>query len=122
ADQTFFMEQLARASLGRGRYDLSVRTSGAAAAAPRLSPERIRALHRSLLELRDELAPGSELPFTAVLGLPDIVEPVVVDTDSLQAALSAAFATASTRLEEMRREEGVALTQELSGRLESARR
>lgn len=122
AEQTFFMEQLARNRLGRGRYDLSVRITGAAAAAPRLCAERVRALHRSLTELRDELAPGTELPLTALLTLPNIVEPAVLDTESVRAALGQAFDRAAERLEDMRQKEGQSLTRELRGRLDNARR
>jgi uncharacterized protein (TIGR00255 family) len=121
-DQSFFLEQLARVQLGRGRYDVSVRVIGPATPPPRVSAERARALHRSLTELRDELAPGSELPFSALLALPNVVEHPTVETQALQQALTEAFGAASAQLEAMRREEGQSLTRELLGRLESARR
>lgn len=122
AEQTFFMEQLARGRLGRGRYELSVRVTGAAATAPRLCAERLRTLHRSLTELRDELAPGAELPFTALLALPHVVEPATLDTEAVRAALTDAFSRAAERLEQMRRQEGQNLTRELLTRLGNARR
>ena len=64
-DQSFFIEQLARESLARGRFDVGVRLEGAALPPPRFSVDRARALYRGLALLRDELAPGTELPVTA---------------------------------------------------------
>lgn len=121
-EQSFFLEQLARAQLGRGRYDVSARVLGAAAPTPRVSAERVRALYRALSELRDELAPGSELPFAALLNLPHVVEAPVVDTGAVQEALTAAFSRARAQLDTMRAEEGQTLAAELRGRLERARR
>lgn len=120
-DQSFFVEQLARGQLGRGRYDISARVFGPAAPPPKVSADRMRALHRSLTELRDELAPGSELPFSALLALPNVVEHPTVDTEAVQRALTAAFADARAQLDAMRREEGQSLTRELLARLENAR-
>ena len=122
AEQTFFMEQLARGRLGRGRYDLSVRITGAAAAAPRLCAARIRTLYQSLAALRDELAPTAERPFTALLSLPNVVEPAALDSEAVRAALTDAFHRAAARLEHMRQQEGKSLTQELLGRLANVRR
>src|SRR5262249_23546565 len=60
-DQSFFVEQMAREKLSRGRFDVGVRLEGAALPPPRVSVERARALYRGLVELRDELSPGSDL-------------------------------------------------------------
>src|SRR3954464_1970575 len=62
ADHTFFVEQLCRERLGRGRYDVSVRMDGSVVAPPELNVERLRAAYQTLQSVRDELAPGSELP------------------------------------------------------------
>lgn len=121
ADQAFFLEQLARSQLGRGRYELGVRVSGAQGDGPQLSSERIRTLYSALVELRNELAPGTELPLTALLGLPNLVEYAAGDPELERVALTEAFAAAATRLDEMRQEEGRTLTQELVHRLELAR-
>jgi uncharacterized protein (TIGR00255 family) len=123
ADQSFFIEQLARESLARGRFDVGVRLEGAALPPPLFSVERARALYRGLCQLRDELAPGTELPITALTGMPDLVTtPTTADSVGARAALKAAFETALTRLDEMRVQEGRALTRELNARLDSARR
>ena len=122
-DQNFFIEQLARESLARGRFDIGVRLEGAALPPPRFSVERARALYRGLAQLRDELAPGTELPVTALTGMPDLVtNPTTADSEGARTALKAAFETALVRLDEMRRQEGEALLRELSARLDSARK
>ncbi len=121
-DQNFFIEQLARESLARGRFDIGVRLEGAALPPPRFSVERARALYRGLAQLRDELAPGTELPVTALTGMPDLVtNPTTADSEGARTALKAAFEAALVRLDEMRRQEGDALLRELSTRLASAR-
>jgi uncharacterized protein (TIGR00255 family) len=122
-DQSFFIEQQARESLARGRFDIGVRLEGAALPPPRFSVERARALYRGLAQLRDELAPGTELPITALTGMPDLVtNPTTADAEGARTALKAAFDAALLRLDEMRRQEGEALLRELSARLASARK
>ena len=122
-DQSFFIEQLARESLARGRFDVGVRLEGAALPPPLFSIERARALYRGLCQLRDELAPGTDLPITALTGMPDLVTtPTTADSVGARASLRAAFEAALARLDEMRLHEGEALTRELRARLESARR
>lgn len=123
SDQSFFIEQLARESLARGRFDVGVRLEGAALPPPRFSIERARALYRGLSLLRDELAPGTELPVTALTGMPDLVTtPTTADSEGARAALKAAFDAALLKLDEMRRQEGEALSRELRARLDSARK
>ncbi|MEO8900627.1 MAG: YicC/YloC family endoribonuclease [Polyangiaceae bacterium] len=122
-DQSFFVEQLARESLARGRFDVGVRLEGAALPPPRFSVERARALYRGLSQLRDELAPGTELPVTALTGMPDLVTtPTTADSEGARTALKTAFDAALVKLDEMRREEGAALNRELCARLEAARK
>lgn len=121
ADQAFFMEQLARSRLGRGRYDIAVRIEGSSMAAPRLSAERLKALYFALRELRDEIAPGTELPVSALLAIPSVFEVQAIDADAARQAIEQALAGAADRLAAMRLEEGRALTAELSARLEQAR-
>jgi len=122
-DQSFFIEQLARESLARGRFDVGVRLEGKALPPPLFSVERARVLYRGLCQLRDELAPGTDLPITALTGMPDLVTtPTTVDSAGAREALKAAFEIALLRLDEMRLAEGEALTRELCARLDSARR
>jgi uncharacterized protein (TIGR00255 family) len=122
-DQSFFVEQLAREALSRGRFDVGVRLEGAALPPPQFSIERARALYRGLCQLRDELAPGADLPITALTGMPDLVTtPTTADSAGARAALKAAFEAALQRLDQMRLHEGEALMRELCARLDSARR
>src|SRR5262245_48733501 len=71
-DQTFFVEQLCRERLGRGRYDVSVRIDGAAVPALELDLSRARSLYATFARLRDELCPGSELPFSVLASVPGL--------------------------------------------------
>lgn len=120
ADQAFFLEQLARERLSRGRFDVGVRLEGAALPAPRFSVERARAAYAGWCALRDELAPGTELPITVLTALPDLVlVPSAPDPARAQEALRRAFEAAHSRLDEMRRVEGAALAKELTARLAS---
>jgi uncharacterized protein (TIGR00255 family) len=122
-EHSFFIEQLARENLARGRFDIGVRLEGAALPPPQFSVERARALYRGLCQLRDEVAPGTDLPITALTGMPDLVTtPTSADSASARAALATAFELALARLDEMRVQEGSALSRELHARLESARR
>lgn len=123
ADHASFLEQLARERLSRGRFDLGVRLVGAAMPPARFSRERARAVYQTLLELRDELAPGTEVPLGAVTALPELVTaPIELDNDDLQRALRAAFEAAEGRLNAMREREGAALRREVDLRLESCER
>ena len=120
-DQGFFVEQLARERLSRGRYDVGIRLEGAALPPPRLSPERVRAVYRQLCELRDELSPGSELSIGVVATIPDVFESTsVMDVETVRGALSEAFHAACAALDQMRSDEGRALHADLGGRVDAA--
>ena len=117
ASQAFFVEHLARERLSRGRFDIGVRLAEGGGTA-RFSPLRARAVYESLLELRDELAPGTEVPISALACLPQLlVEAPRVDVRGIEEALLNAFSAALARLDEMRAREGQALARELGERL-----
>ncbi len=117
----FFVEQLARERLARGRFDIGVRLDEAASAA-RFSVERARAVYQSLLTLRDELAPGTDVPITALASLPELLlEKPRERVQGVEQALTLAFSGAVGRLEEMREREGQALARELGERLSALR-
>lgn len=123
ADQTAFVEQLARERLSRGRFDIGVRIIGAALPAARFSLTRAREVYAALTELRDALAPGTEVPLSAITALPELVTaPADLDPELLRKALASAFHGAVARLDEMRKREGDALARELEARLGSCRR
>lgn len=122
ADHTFFVEQLCRERLERGRYDVSVRLDGPVLPTPQLDLERARAAYRTLQRLRDELAPGSELPLSLLAGFPGLMLGAGVgDPGPLRAALASGIGLALASLDEMRDAEGARLARELSERLETAR-
>jgi uncharacterized protein YicC (UPF0701 family) len=68
ADLAVMVESEARKRLARGRCDVTVRTEGNVAATTSLDKEKARRAYRTLLELRDELAPGTEVPLSMLLG------------------------------------------------------
>jgi uncharacterized protein (TIGR00255 family) len=117
ASHAFFVEQLARERLSRGRFDIGVRLDDGGGAA-RFSLRRARAVYESLLELRDELAPGTEVPVAALASLPQLLVDTSRSTShGLEQALNDAFGAALTRLHDMREREGHALGRELAERL-----
>lgn len=123
ADHAFFLEQLVRERLARGRFDVGVRVTGSALPLVRFSRERAQAVYAALVELRDALAPGAEIPISAVTALPELVTaPAEIDADALKRSLAAAFDAALARLFEMRAREGRALARELRSRVAVCRR
>src|SRR5690606_36039440 len=93
--QGAYLEQLARERLGRGRFDIGVRVLGSALPGARFSRERARSLYAALVELRDELGPGAEVPFTAITAMPEVITaPNALDSEELRRALGAALGAA----------------------------
>ena len=118
-----YVEQLARERLTRGRFEIAVRVEGLQLAAAVLDRERARAVFQQLCELRDELAPGSEVPLSLLSSIPDLFVPTVErESEALRRALRQAFEGAVKSLDEMREREGAALGQDLVRRLETVRR
>ena len=122
-DLAAFVEQIAREKLTRGRYEVALRVDGVALGAPVLDRERARAAFRALTELRDELAPGTEVPLSLLGSIPDLfVSPVDREIERLREATRAAFAASVKALDAMRAHEGKALAEDLMKRLTSVRR
>jgi uncharacterized protein (TIGR00255 family) len=79
-------------------------------------------VYGALLELRDALAPGTEVPFTAVTALPELVTaPPEFDQEALRAALRQAFDAALTDLDASRTVEGHALAADIAQHLSRCR-
>jgi len=117
-DHTFFVEQLCRERLGRGRYDVSVRVDAAALPGVELDMARARALYSALARLRDELCPGTELPLSVLAGVPGLtVTAEAADVGPSQQALAACIRMALDNLDRMRGAEGTSLAAELRTRL-----
>ncbi len=121
SDHAFFLEQLARERLSRGRYDIGVRAEGTLGPTT-VAVDRARAVYEAMARLRDELAPATELPVAFLASLPDLLVPGSPHgQDDVRDALGRGLAAALDGLAYMRRTEGEALGRELRGRLAKAR-
>ena len=117
-----FVEQVARERLTRGRYEVALRVDGAALGAPVLDLQRARAVYKAFMELRDELAPGAEVPLSLLGAIPDLfVSSFERELEFVRAATRKAFETATFELDEMRTREGAALGGDLVRRLQRIR-
>lgn len=121
ADYAFFLEQLARETLGRGRYDLSVRQEGSAEGGSRFDLEKLRSLYVALRSLQEELCPDVPLSVGSLLSIPGVVAVDGPSREEAEAALRAALAGAVSDLAKMREQEGQALQQDLEQRLSFVR-
>jgi uncharacterized protein (TIGR00255 family) len=123
AELASFVEQLARERLTRGRFEIGVRVDGMQLGAALLDRDRARAAFQQLCELRDELAPGSDVPLSLLSAIPDLfISTVDRESEALRASLRRGFELAVKSLDEMREREGAALGQDLVRRLETVRR
>ncbi len=122
ADLAGFAEATLRERLARGRFDLTAHLDGAALGAPTLDKERARAAFRALTELRDELAPGQEVPLSLLASVPGIfAAPLEGNLDAAKAAVMAATTGALAALDRMRDTEGATLARDLGARLDRMR-
>ena len=123
ADLTLFAEQVAREQLRRGRVELVVRTEGAVLVPCALDKARARSALRALGELRDELAPGTELPLSLLAAVPDLfVPPAGPEIVALRAAVKRAIERAIAGMDAMCRREGEALLTDLRARSTTVKR
>jgi uncharacterized protein (TIGR00255 family) len=100
-----------------------VRVDGTALGVPVLDLDRARGAFKALSELRDELAPGSEVPLALLAAIPDLfISSVDREIEQVRKATRGAFETATSALDAMRSREGIALGDDLVRRLESIRR
>lgn len=122
-DLVSFAEQIARERLSRGRVEVGIRVEGSAPTAIALDRDRARAAFEALSALRDELAPGSEVPLTLLATVPDLFTAAIDrERDSMRAACKVAFDRAVDALERMRGDEGEALAGDLRARLGAVRK
>jgi len=123
ADVATFVEQVAREKLARGRFEIGVRVDGATLGAPVLDRDRAKAAYAALCSLRDEIAPGAEVPLSLLASLPDVfVSSVDREIDRIRDGIRRAFDVATKALDEMRSNEGAALATDLAKRLDTVRR
>ncbi|WP_394830863.1 YicC family protein [Pendulispora rubella] len=121
-DLAGFVEQLARERMTRGRFEVTVRVDGIGLGLTTLDRERAKSAYRSLCELRDEIAPGTEVPLSLLGSIPDLfVSSVEREIDKTKEATRLAFDRAVISLDEMREREGGALCADLAKRLAAVR-
>jgi uncharacterized protein (TIGR00255 family) len=119
ADLQSLLEHLARTKLARGRFDVTLRLGGNLAAAAVLDRDRAKAVFSELQALRDELAPGQDVPFWMIAQVPEVfVSPLTREEHAVRAALTTAFDRAVSALDEMRAAEGESLARDLATRLD----
>jgi uncharacterized protein (TIGR00255 family) len=122
ADVAGFAEATLRERLSRGRFDLTAHLDGAALGVPTLDKERARAAFRALTELRDELAPGQEVPLSLLASVPGIFAPPLEGhLDAAKAAVEAATTGALAAMDAMRDCEGATLARDLGARMDRVR-
>jgi uncharacterized protein (TIGR00255 family) len=121
-DLAGFVELLARERLSRGRYEVAMRVDGIVLGAPALDRERARSAYRAFCELRDELAPGLDVPLSLLAAVPDLfVSSGDRELERLREATRTAFEAAVSALDEMRAHEGNALHHDLTERVARVR-
>ena len=118
-----YVEQIARERLTRGRFEIGVRVEGLSLGAATLDRDRARSAYRALCELRDELAPGQDVPLALLASIPDLFVPTVErEIEAVRESMRKGFDAAVKSLDEMRKREGDALGDDLKKRLETVRR
>jgi uncharacterized protein (TIGR00255 family) len=122
-DVALVVESIARERLTRGRFDITVRIEGAALGAVTIDRERAKSVFSALSKLRDELAPGTDVPLTLLGAVPDLFVPTLErEGEVVRAALTNAFEAAIRSLDAMRLREGCALGDDLVRRLVQMRK
>jgi uncharacterized protein (TIGR00255 family) len=112
------VERVIRATLERGRVDVTARLEGQTLPQPALDVERARAVYGELSTLRDSLNPGEPVPLALLSSVPDLfVVHRDLDEEALDSALAQAAEAACTAVVAMRNNEGAALAADLCGRL-----
>ncbi|GAC1355020.1 MAG: YicC family protein [Polyangiales bacterium] len=118
-----FAEQLGRERLQRGRVEVSIRVEAGTGAGLTLDMERARAAYRAIAQLRDELAPGTEIPLSILGAIPDLFAVASErEVQTMRAACKGAFDHAVGALEVMRDDEGRVLAVDLRTRLGAVRK
>jgi len=116
------VESEARRRLSRGRCDIAARGEGNALPAPAIDKERARAAYRALVELRDELSPGADVPFSMLSAVPDLFGPSQASSSkTAEDAVRSALGSALDDLDLMRKKEGRAIADDLSQHLAAVR-
>ncbi|HEX2678747.1 MAG TPA: YicC/YloC family endoribonuclease [Polyangiales bacterium] len=116
-DYAVVVEEVAKATLERGRVELTGRMEGALGGPLSLDRERAASALRDLRALRDEIAPGEPLPLALLSAVPDLFAGGHRGSDEvLRAAVERTARQACDALQAMRRAEGNALAADLGAR------
>jgi uncharacterized protein (TIGR00255 family) len=122
AEHAFYVEQLARQHLGRGRFDVNVRVHDNEQHAPVLAVQRIREVYTSVCALRDELDPDSSVPITSLLAAPGVFISYDPERErDVRQAITESMLSAIHALEVTREREGAYLKDLLRARVIQAR-
>src|SRR5690606_33783808 len=116
-EHTFFLEQLARDALGRGRFDVAVRMEGAAAAHATINEPRLRALYLSLMSLAKEFDPDASIDIAHLLTIPEMLKIEGPQLEETRTSMKAALREAVAALTLMQEAEGRTLKSDLTTRL-----
>jgi uncharacterized protein (TIGR00255 family) len=116
AESSFFLEDLARRILGRGRFDIHAALDGGVAVHAEFDLERLKTLYVALRDLGESIDPNSRISLSTLAVLPGMVTQKTRTKAELEPALELAFRSAVQDLDLMRKREGAFLQNEL-GRL-----
>jgi uncharacterized protein (TIGR00255 family) len=114
AECSFFLEDLARKTLGRGRFDLHGNLDGAGPGHVEYDLEKLKTLYVALRDLGAILEPQTPIAISSLALLPGMVTTRGRNRSQVEAALEAAFRAASKELEQMRSREGQYLKDEMT--------
>ncbi len=114
---TMFVEQIVRERVRRGRVDVVIRSEGLGGTPAVLDRERARSALAALAQLRDEMAPGAELPLSLLVAVPGLFSIAEPEADAVRAALRAAVDASIHAMEGMLRREGDTLALDLGSRV-----
>jgi uncharacterized protein (TIGR00255 family) len=122
SEDAIHIEELVRSGCGRGRVEANARWEPTSSESERVDFARARSIYESLLALRDQLAPGQEVPVTAVLQIPSLfAASVPLNAEARRVAIRDATQRAVADLSAMREREGEALARDLQQRLHCLR-
>ncbi len=117
ADLGGFAEGVVRERLRRGRVELVVQSEGVKASAVELDVARAKEAFQQLKALRDEVAPGTELPLSLLAAVPELFSaPGASAPAAAREPLKAAIGAALDALDAMAEREGAALRADFDGR------
>jgi len=121
-DAASSIEDEVRAHCGRGRIEAQARWEARSTSPQNFDSARARGAYRALCELRDELAPGQEIPIAALASISGLFAGGIrFDGEVLAASVRLATRRAADDLAQMRAAEGATLVEDLKRRIDAIR-